>query len=64
MAEAKRAPNLEFKNRAGQTQKIAGLRGSITVVNFWATWCGPCREELPLLSKLHQEYAEKRSASS
>jgi len=60
IAEAKRAPNLEFKNLAGQTQKIADLRGSITVVNFWATWCGPCREELPLLSKLHQEYAEKK----
>ena len=59
-AEAKRAPNLEFKNLAGQTQKIADLRGSVTVVNFWATWCGPCREELPLLSKLHQEYAEKK----
>ena len=60
IAEAKHAPNLEFKNLAGQTKKIADLRGSITVVNFWATWCGPCREELPLLSKLHQEYAEKK----
>jgi thiol-disulfide isomerase/thioredoxin len=60
IAEAKRTPNLEFKDLTGQTQKIAALRGSITVVNFWATWCGPCLEELPLLSKLHQEYAEKK----
>ncbi len=59
-AEAKHAPNLEFKNLAGQTQKIAGLRGSITVINFWATWCGPCVEELPLLSKISQDYAGKK----
>lgn len=60
MAEAKRTPNLEFKNLAGQTQKLSDLRGSITVVNFWATWCGPCREEMPLLSRLTQEYAGKK----
>jgi thiol-disulfide isomerase/thioredoxin len=60
VAEAKRAPNLEFKNLAGQTQRISDLRGSITVVNFWATWCGPCIEELPLLSRLSQEYSPKK----
>ena len=60
LAQGKRVPNLEFKNLAGQTEKFADLRGSITVVNFWATWCGPCREELPLLSKLRQDYADKK----
>ena len=60
VAQAKRAPNLEFKNLAGNSQKISDLRGSITVINFWATWCGPCLEELPLLSKLTHEYAEKK----
>jgi thiol-disulfide isomerase/thioredoxin len=59
-AQAKRAPNLEFTNLSGQTQKISDLRGSIAVINFWATWCAPCREELPLLSKLSQEYAGKK----
>jgi thiol-disulfide isomerase/thioredoxin len=59
-AHAKRAPNLEFKNIAGSSQKISDLRGSITVINFWATWCGPCREELPLLSRLSQAYAGKK----
>jgi thiol-disulfide isomerase/thioredoxin len=54
---AKRAPNLEFKDLAGSTQSLANLRGSITVINFWATWCVPCREELPLLSSLSQRYA-------
>jgi thiol-disulfide isomerase/thioredoxin len=59
-AQAKRAPNLEFKDLAGNTHKIAELRGSIVVLNFWATWCGPCREELPLLSTLNRQYAGKK----
>ena len=59
-ALAKRAPNLEFKDRAGKATHTADLRGSIAVVNFWATWCGPCLEELPLLSKLNAEYAGKK----
>jgi thiol-disulfide isomerase/thioredoxin len=60
LAQAKRAPNLELKDLAGKTQKVADLRGSIVVINFWATWCGPCREELPLLSGLSREYAGKK----
>jgi thiol-disulfide isomerase/thioredoxin len=36
------------------------LRGSIVVINFWATWCAPCREELPLLSRLSKEYSGKK----
>lgn len=57
---AKRAPNLELKDLSGKTEKIADLRGSIAVVNFWATWCGPCREELPMLSRLEKEYGPQR----
>ncbi len=56
---AKRIPNLEFKDLSGQTQKTDSLRGSITVISFWATWCVPCREELPRLSKLNAEYSAK-----
>jgi len=58
-AQAKRAPNLELKDMAGNTHRLAELRGSIVVFNFWATWCGPCREELPLLARLSQEYVQK-----
>jgi len=58
-AYAKRAPNLELKDLQGHSQKLASLRGQIVVVNFWATWCGPCQEELPRLSKLAQSYSGK-----
>jgi thiol-disulfide isomerase/thioredoxin len=60
VAHAKRAPNLDLKDLSGTPHKLAELRGSIVVLNFWASWCGPCREELPLLSKLSQEYAAKK----
>ncbi len=56
---AKRAPNLELKDMNGHSQKLASLRGQIVVVNFWATWCAPCQEELPRLSKLAQGYDGK-----
>jgi thiol-disulfide isomerase/thioredoxin len=60
LAQAKRVPNLEFKNLQGATEKIADLRGSVAVINFWATFCVPCREEMPMLSKLTQEYKGKK----
>ncbi len=58
-AHGKRAPNFALKDLTGNEHKIADLRGSIAVINFWATWCAPCREELPLLSRLSGEYAGK-----
>ncbi len=57
VAAAERIPNLSLKSLDGRTQKLAELRGQIVVLNFWATWCGPCQEELPRLSKLAQQYA-------
>ena len=58
-AGAKPVPDLKFQDLTGHTQKLSDLRGSITVVSFWATWCGPCKEELPRLSTLKQRYADK-----
>lgn len=43
----------------GAPQTLAGLRGRILVINYWATWCAPCREEIPLFVRLQQEYAAK-----
>lgn len=56
---ARRAPDPSLKSLGGQTRKLSALRGKIVVVNFWATWCGPCQEELPRLAQIAESYAGK-----
>lgn len=56
---AKRAPDPTFKTLDGQKQKLSAFRGQAVVVNFWATWCGPCQEELPRLQRIAESYAGK-----
>jgi thiol-disulfide isomerase/thioredoxin len=58
-ASARRAPDLKLKDLQGQTQNLSALHGQIVVVNFWATWCGPCQQELPRLSQLALELAAR-----
>ena len=48
-----------FLDLAGQTRQLNALPASVLVVNFWATWCPPCREEMPVLSKVARKYADK-----
>lgn len=52
-----RAPELSWTDDAGHRRTLAELRGNVVLVNFWATWCVPCRREMPMLSKLQREYA-------
>ena len=56
---ARRAPDPSLKSLDGQTRKLSTLRGKIVVVNFWATWCAPCQEELPRLSQIAASYTGK-----
>jgi thiol-disulfide isomerase/thioredoxin len=56
---AKRLPDPTFKTLDGGKHKLSALHGQIVVVNFWATWCGPCQEELPRLSQIATSYAGK-----
>ena len=48
------APNAQFTSVSGEKFDLASLRGQVVVINFWATWCGPCRKELPLLDAYYR----------
>jgi cytochrome c biogenesis protein CcmG, thiol:disulfide interchange protein DsbE len=51
------APAFAAPLLGGDTLSLADLRGQTVVLNIWATWCPPCREEMPALEQLHQQYA-------
>ena len=52
-------PPLALRDPAGKTHDLAAYRGKVVLVNFWATWCAPCREELPSMQALHQQLTGK-----
>jgi thiol-disulfide isomerase/thioredoxin len=54
-----RPVNLPFKDLNGKKVRVSDLRGKIVVLNFWATWCVPCREEMPLLVEADKEYGPR-----
>lgn len=49
----------EFVDDKGEKETLARWRGKILVINFWATWCAPCREEMPYFSQIFGKYADK-----
>ena len=51
-SETKKLKNIEFKNNFNEIIKLNDYRGKLVILNFWATWCAPCREEMPDLDKL------------
>jgi peroxiredoxin len=52
-------PDFTLRNDDGGTVSLADFRGKVVVLNFWATWCGPCIEEMPSLKQFAEKYADQ-----
>jgi len=54
------APDFTLKNHQGQSVSLSGFRGQVVLLNFWATWCGPCQQEMPSLEALSKKFQGKK----
>ncbi len=50
------APEFRLASRAGGEMSLSSLRGQVVMINFWASWCGPCRQEFPALDEMYRKY--------
>ena len=57
VTEPRPGPTASFKDADGKPVTLADFKGQVVVLNLWATWCGPCKEEMPTLAKLQATYA-------
>lgn len=53
------APNFQLRDLAGNVVSLSQLRGKVVLLNFWATWCGPCRVEMPAMEQLYRTFSRK-----
>ena len=50
------APGFQLSGRGGKTIDLSQFKGQVVMINFWATWCAPCRQEMPLLEDIYKKY--------
>ena len=54
-----KAPQFALKDTTGTSVLLSAFSGKVVLLDFWATWCGPCKESIPEMAELHQRYAER-----
>lgn len=52
------APDFTLESRQGENLRLQDFRGEVVMLNFWASWCGPCRQEMPLMDDLYAQYKD------
>lgn len=52
------APAFTLQSTDGKTVSLAQFKGDVVMINFWASWCGPCRQEMPLLDNIYKQYKD------
>jgi peroxiredoxin len=50
------APDFTLPSNSGKTVNLSQFKGQVVMINFWASWCGPCRQEMPLLEDIYKKY--------
>ena len=56
-----KATNIEFTDKSGKTIKLSDLYGKVLYIDVWATWCGPCRREIPYMEKIVEHYKNNKN---
>ncbi|NPA41658.1 MAG: TlpA family protein disulfide reductase [Aquificae bacterium] len=59
LGKGKPAPDFKLKTLDGKEVSLSDYRGKVVLINFWATWCPPCREEMPLFESVYRKYKDK-----